>query len=183
MSDWRKMHRIYTDKEKEYLSNTELSSKEVSLLTNIPQSTIKAYRQRNNIYIERYKIPNDNVTMQQFITDYKSLQSESRMSKKYNVDHHTIADYVKRHHLEYLECKKHVLTDQEIQYILDEHDFQSSGSISKKLHIDIGTITAVWHRYGLKKTETRVYPINQTLFETIDSDYKAYLLGFIARNL
>lgn len=174
------MHRIYTDKEKEYLSNTKLSSKDVSLLTGISQSTIKAYRQRNNIYIEQYKISNDNATIQQFIKDYQLLKSESRMAKKYNVNHHTIADYVKRHNLEYLECKKHILTNQEIQYILDAHDSKSSKMIAEELHIHISTITALWHRYGLKKTERRKYPIDQTLFENIDSDYKAYLLGFIA---
>ena len=174
------MHRIYTDKEKEYLSNTKLSSKDVSLITGISQSTIRAYRQRNNIYTGRYKIPNDNATIQQFIKDYQLLKSESRMAKKYNVDHHTIADYVKRHHLEYLECKKHILTNQEIQYILDAHDSKSSKMIAEELHINMGTIIALWHRYGLKKTERRKYPIDQTLFENIDSDYKAYLLGFIA---
>ena len=56
----------------------------------------------------------------------------------------------------------------------------SSKELSKKYNCSISTITNLWGKYDLKNKIKHVYSLDENYFSKIDTDIKAYFLGFIA---
>lgn len=103
------------------------------------------------------------------------------MAKYFNVSHHTINNFAKRINFDDSLYKKKELSDDEIRYIIENYDKKSSSLISSELNITASTINGVWFRNDLRGKDKRVYYLmNEDYFENIDSQDKAYFLGFIA---
>lgn len=156
-----------------YISSVELSKK-----FGIPASSIRNFRERRGIKT-RGKL--SYISEEEFISNYNKLKSQQKMAELYNVDHHTIRDYSKKIGFDDSVYKKRVLTDDEVSYIIDNYEKKPSTVISNELGIKQATINEVWFRNGLHGKSNRVYTLeNENYFENIDSQDKAYFLGFIA---
>ena len=155
-----------------YISSTILSEE-----LNIPASTIRAYRNRNGVKTRSklcYVLP------EEFIRKYNELQSQEKMAKHYNVDHHVINNFCKNIGFDDSIYKRKKLTEDQIKYAIDNYDKKSSVELSKELNVTDSAIKGVWNRNKLTGKTNRVYYIlNENYFENIDSQDKAYFLGFI----
>lgn len=126
----------------------------------------------------KYKL--GQVTKEEFINNYNQLQSQQKMAEFYNVDRHTIGDFAKRFGIDESVYKRRYLTDQETEMIIDNYHNKSAQALSNELQATRSAIAGVWHRNGLTGKVNRIYYVNnEHYFETIDSQDKAYFLGFI----
>lgn len=115
-----------------------------------------------------------------FKNKYKELKSEKKMAEFYGVDRHVISDYCKKIDFDDSIYKRKKLTEKQIQYIVDNYNNKSEKIIAKELEITEYAVSGVWHRHNLKGKTRRVYSLlNEDYFEKINSQDKAYFLGFI----
>lgn len=126
-------------------------------------------------FIEKY-----NVNSQDFIEKYKELKSATKMGEYYHVDRHTINDYAHFIGFDYTLYAQHKLPADKIDYILQNYTLYTNKQLADKLNITESAVSSVLHRNQKLKNENRSYKIgNESYFENIDSQDKAYYLGFI----
>lgn len=154
-----------------------ISSEELSRELGIPASTIRAYRNRNGVKTKK-KLAY--VSKEEFIQKYQELKSQEKMAEYYKVNHHVINNFCKEIGFNDSVYKRKELTELQCEYIISCYDKKSSTEIAKELGVTNSAITGVWHRNNLSGKTKRVYHIlNENYFEDIDSQDKAYFLGFI----
>lgn len=76
--------------------------------------------------------------------------------------------------------KNGILTEEDVKYICDNYTILSSRELSEKYNCSISTITNLWKKHDLKNKIKHVYSLDENYFSKIDTDIKAYFLGFIA---
>lgn len=73
------------------------------------------------------------------------------------------------------------LTPEDKKEILEAYFTETSTSLAKKYNVSRGMITKLWYDAGLRGKESRTYKFeHQDFFSNIDSEGKAYFLGFFA---
>lgn len=102
------------------------------------------------------------------------------MARFYKVNHHTINDFSKKIGFDDSIYKKSVINKNQKDIIIKNYNQKSSTQLAKEMNLTPSAINGVWYRNGLKNKVNRKYLlINENYFENIDSQDKAYFLGFI----
>lgn len=100
-----------------------------------------------------------------------------KIAKKFNIHPATLNKHFKRMNLKYIPWLKEKERDQEI--IKDYLDGMNVKELSEKYNICESVICrTIYRRQKLNKRKRGLY-VNSLFFETIDSEIKAYLLGFL----
>jgi hypothetical protein len=73
-----------------------------------------------------------------------------------------------------------MFTDLQIRDIIDGHENNTAQELAQKYNCSIWAIKKIWYRRGVKGKNRRKYTIALDYFENIDTNAKAYFLGFIA---
>ena len=155
-----------------YKSSTILSRQ-----LNIPASTIRRFRNKHGI---KTKGKLSHVSKEEFISNYHKLKSQEKMAKFYNVDHHTINDFSKKIGFDDSIYKRTVINKNQEDIIIKNYNQKSSLQLAKEMNLTQSAINGIWYRNGLRNKVKRKYLLtNENYFENIDSQDKAYFLGFI----
>ena len=102
------------------------------------------------------------------------------MAEYYQVDRHTIRDFCIKINFDDSIYKKKKLTKQQIEYIIENYRSMSTKEIAEKIGVSKSAVGGVAHRYNLKSIKRRTYNLlNENYFHVIDSQDKAYFLGFV----
>ena len=158
------------------LNNPQKKATELAKELNIAVSTVRRYWRENGIYISKYFNPDKD----EFINKYLELKSRKAIQEYYNKDHHTIADYCKKIGFDETPYLKKKITKEEHQFIVDNYNNYSATELSEITGIGRDAISGIWFREKLRNKKSRTYYIhNEDYFEIIDSQEKAYFLGFI----
>lgn len=170
--------REYTDEQIELITKTPyVSSTILSKQLGIPASSIRGFRNRQGIKT-RCKL--GYVSKEEFIANYEKLQSEQKMAKLYNVNRHAINNYSKLIGFDDSIYKRKSLTNEQIKYIVDNYNNKSHITLAEELNVAPSAVRGVWHRNTLTGKTRRTYTLsNEDYFSKIDSQDKAYFLGFI----
>lgn len=127
------------------------------------------------------KLPEDKVN--QLIQDYKEGMLHKELAKKYGVHDNSISGILKRRGID---CSRRKLISEETQqYIIQQYTvaLRASPSIAAELQIDGGTVCRILRRHNIvlrpSEDNKRTYLIPQRYFQTIDTEEKAYFLGFL----
>lgn len=155
-----------------YKSSTVLSKQ-----LNIPASTIRRFRNKHGI---KTKEKLSYISKEEFVSNYHKLKSQEKMAEFYNVDHHTINNFSKKIGFDDSIYKKAVISKNQKDIIIRNYNQKSSTQLAKEMDLKSSTVSGVWYRNKLRNKPRRVYSlINENYFENIDSQDKAYFLGFI----
>ena len=170
--------REYTEEQvKEILKRPYQSSVVLSQKLNIPASTIRRFRTQQGIYT---KGKLSGISKDSFIAKYEELKSQQKMAEYYQVDRHTIRDFCIKINFDDSIYKKKKLTKQQIEYIIENYRSMSTKEIAEKIGVSKSAVGGVAHRYNLKSIKRRTYNLlNENYFHVIDSQDKAYFLGFV----
>ncbi|MCM1219537.1 MAG: hypothetical protein NC548_34080 [Lachnospiraceae bacterium] len=106
------------------------------------------------------------------------------MAKIYGVSAISIRRHAKKIGYDFTKVtkKEPKLSSQDKQEILEAYNSQTTSTeLAKKYGVARGMITKLWYDHDLKGKERRIYLFeHQDFFETINTEEKAYLLGFLA---
>lgn len=149
------------------------TAKELSIKYDINANTIKSIWNRNNCKNKNLFSPNE----QEFIKYYLSHEIKETASY-FSRDRHTIVKYAKT--IGIYQKKKPVLTQEQEDEIKQSYYTSTSSELSEKYNVSTSKIAQVWTKAGLKGKDPRVYHLDETFFDKIDTDEKAYWTGFIA---
>lgn len=121
-------------------------------------------------------------TPEEFIQKYKELKNTDKMAVFYKVSATSIRNHAKKIGFDIKSLKPGKLSNEDKQKILDAYYDKTSTELAKEFEVSRGMITKLWLDHGLTgKDKSRVYYFkNQDYFNIIDTDQKAYFLGFIA---
>ena len=119
-----------------------------------------------------------NPPINEFISVYEKLKSSVKVGEYYGVDHHTIIDFAKRNNYNYR--IRDIITEEQKEYIINNYEVKTSEQLSHELGINSNTIYGIWTRNGLNGKQRRIYSINEHILDNIDTEEKAYFLGFFA---
>lgn len=159
-----------------YQSSTKLSKE-----LNIPASTIRGYRNKNNVFTKNIFIPPPN---EEFIALYEQLKSSRAVARYYNTNHKTVLEHAHKigYEPEQFDCRnirKTLLDDEQIQEIIDSYDVKTSTYLANKFKVSNNLIAKIWKENNKIDKLRNKYSINHDYFSIIDSPQKAYFLGFI----
>jgi hypothetical protein len=141
----------------------------------IPASSVRNIRNKNNVFMGKRKFK---PSKEEFVKIYNELQSSVKVGKYFGVDHHTIIDYAKLIGYDYK--VRDEISDDIKQYVIDNYNNNSSTKLSEEIGIKQSTINGIWFRNGLRGKPRRVYSLDETTLDNIDTEEKAYFLGFFS---
>ena len=117
---------------------------------------------------------------------YKTGITIKDISIKLNINNHIISKILKENNIKINQYNKEIDIDKNIQKeIIEMYSKQNiSGiQISKKVNLSIYTIYKILKNNNIHirndKEKNLIYKVNENYFEKIDSEHKAYWLGFI----
>lgn len=143
----------------------------------IPASTIRRIRrEKGQDRSKKGKIfsPDINEFMEMY-DHYNGIIS--RVAEYYGVDRHKVAEYAREIGIK--TDRKLGITDAEKDKIVSMYNSMSAKKVAEIYGVSESYISALWSRRGLAGKEIRVYKIDQSVFDEIDSELKAYFLGFL----
>lgn len=170
--------RKYSEGEIKKIVESVLGSCELSELMHIPASTIRRIRrEKGQDRSKKGKIfsPDINEFMEMY-DHYNGIIS--RVAEYYGVDRHKVAEYARGIGIK--TDRKLGITDAEKDKIVSMYNSMSAKKVAEIYGVSESYISALWSRRGLTGKEIRVYKIDQSVFDEIDSELKAYFLGFFA---
>ena len=144
-------------------------------MLDMPASTVRSIRNKNGVFVGKKKFK---PSIEEFISVYDELQSSVKVGDYYGVGHHTVIKFAKD--IGYDTKYRREVTAKEREYIINNYDKKTSTHLSKELGIKPATICAIWRKAALKGKQKRVYIINENVLDKIDTEEKAYFLGFFA---
>lgn len=117
-------------------------------------------------------------TDEEFAKNYDRLKSSREMAKLYNCHKTSILNHAKE--IGYV-CKtrEYKLSEQDKKEILEKYETETSSKLCKQYNVPRGMITKLWWDNNLSGKRKWTYPFNEDYFEEIDSEEKAYWLGFL----
>lgn len=155
---------------KQYYTHT---AKELGEKYKIKPNTIKGIWQRNGYTGKKLFSPD----VEEFTKLYNSLSIEE-IASFYKKNRHTITNFAKR--IGIYQKKEKILTPEEEQEILNSYYTTTSTELAKKYNVSTSKISQLWTQAGLRGKTNRTYYLDENYFENIDTDDKAYWVGFIA---
>lgn len=121
----------------------------------------------------------DEESQARIIEDYKRLRKFSSVAKKWRIDARTIGDFIKTHGNGLIPSPTNVTPEIE-DVIVELHSKKIRlYKIQKIVGIPYKKILNIIKSRGLELVGNRWYEYNESFFDTIDSEEKAYWLGFI----
>lgn len=160
--------------EKEILNQYYTSTaKDLGEKYGINPNTVKSVWQRNG-YTGKHAFSPD---IEEFTKKYNSLSVED-IAAFYKKDRHTITNFAKK--IGIYKKPERILTSKQEQEIIDKYYYMTSTELAQKYNVSISKIAQIWMQAGLSGKTNRTYYLNEDYFENIDSDEKAYWVGFIA---
>ena len=100
------------------------------------------------------------------------------MAQKYGCDKNTILKYAKE--IGYKNQLTATLDENQKKEIISQYNIKTSVELAKEYNVSRGQITKLWYDNDLIGKDKHTYPFDYKYFERIDSDDKAYFLGFLA---
>lgn len=116
-------------------------------------------------------------TKEDFINNYNRLRSSRKMAEFYNCSKSTILKYAKKIGYKNQFGK---LNDVQKEEIISQYNSKTSTELAQIYGVSRGQITKIWYDNNLYGKDTHTYPFDYNYFEKIDSNDKAYFLGFLA---
>ena len=110
-------------------------------------------------------------------TDYYLSHSVQETAEYYKKDRHTITRFAQKIEI-YTDEKK--LTSEQKDEIVNKYYDYTAKELSQEYNVSESYISQIWMKAGLKGKSNRQYQLNETFFDVIDTDEKAYWAGFIA---
>lgn len=126
----------------------------------------------------------------QILNDVKQGKTSFvQIGKKYNVSNGTIVNQLKKNipeeYIKYSKERIFNVTEEQCKYLFEKYKNGTSlREIGKEVHKDKGTIKKILLKHGYNIEETKRYGrisdynIDESFFENIDTEEKAYWLGF-----
>lgn len=117
-------------------------------------------------------------TNEEFIKNYDELKSSRKMAALYDCTKTSILQHAKK--IGY-KCKTRIykLSEQDKKDIINKYETSSSSDLCEQYNVPRGMITKLWYDNNLSGKRRWTYPFNENYFENIDSEDKAYWLGFL----
>jgi Mor family transcriptional regulator len=150
---------------------------------NINETTVYDALRRNNIILQRDKdiLKSRNINI---CNSYKEGLTIHAISQKYNISITTTRDVLTNKNL--FKPKKIAVIDNATRLSI-VNDFisitQNTSELAKKYNISPTTVCNILHNNGFKtnfyKTCAKKYDINETFFDNINTEEKAYILGLL----
>lgn len=151
----------------------DATAPELSKKYNINPSTIRAIWRRNGCIGKNNFNPNE----EEFIRIYNS-NTIQETANYYQRNRHTIVR--KAQSLGIYHKPKPVLTKEQEQEIIEQYESKTSTELAKEYNVSKSKIVQVWSKANLKGKDAYIYHYDKNFFDKIDSDEKAYWVGFIA---
>lgn len=168
------VRKISKELEKEIVNRYYLNTaSELGEEYHINPNTIKGIWNRNGCSGKRNFTPDK----EEFIKLYNS-HSIMEIANYYQIDRHTVVRYAKK--IGIYKPKQRLLTKEQEQEIIDQYNYTTSTELAKRYNVSTSKINQVWSQAGLKGKTSRIYYLDENFFENIDTDEKAYWVGFIA---
>lgn len=149
------------------------TAKELGEKYGIKPNTVKGIWQRNGYSGKNTFSPD----IEEFTKKYETMSTKD-VAEFYHRDRHTICNFAKKIGI-YKKSEK-LLPEEQEQKIADQYYSASSTDLAKKYGVSTSKVCQIWREAGLKGKVNRTYYLNESYFENIDSDDKAYWVGFIA---
>lgn len=154
-----------------------MSQSQITKELNLGGGTVSKYLKLNNINTSYIK---DKVG-QQIIEKYLNGSSMNQLGKEYGYKPETISKYLKNHNVEIRSPFKFNLKQKE-QICEDYICGMSEEKLAYKYDSNRTTIRNVLKELDVRRrdnSEYRTYALNENYFHVIDSQNKAYILGFL----
>jgi hypothetical protein len=116
-----------------------------------------------------------------FTADYLTLKSSRKMAEIYGCDKKTIIKHVRELGIEPNKINRgYKLSEKDKEEIICAYEKESSTELADRYGVSRGMITKLWYDHNLIGKTRRFYMLkNEDFFSVIDTDEKAYWLGFI----
>lgn len=118
---------------------------------------------------------------EEFIAKYSELKSSIKLAKHYNCSKASVLNHAKEIGFNLKSIPKdYKLSDKAKIDIISSYETHSSVELAQKYNVSRGMITKIWYDNGLSGKQRRIYNLgNEDFFHTIDTEEKAYWLGFL----
>ena len=117
----------------------------------------------------------------EFIAKYTELKSSRKMAQVYKCDKQSVLAHAKSigFNVNNLD-RQYKLSTADKANIINSYNTKSSNELAAEYNVSRGMITKLWYDAQLNGKEHRLYKLeHQDFFSAIDTDEKAYWLGFI----
>jgi intein/homing endonuclease len=118
---------------------------------------------------------------EEFIAKYTELKSSRKMAEVYKCDKSSVLNHAKEIEFNPNSInREYKLSMDDKANIVNAYYTKSSQELADEYNVTRGMITKLWYDAGLNGKEVRTYKIDhQDFFSVIDTEEKAYWLGFI----
>lgn len=118
---------------------------------------------------------------EKFIAKYIELKSSIKLAKFYNCSKTSVLNHAKEIGLDLkLIPKDYKLSAEAKADIVLSYETHSSSELAQKYNVSRGMITKLWYDNDLIGKQRRIYALrNEDFFHIIDTEEKAYWLGFL----
>lgn len=158
------------------LEHREMSNRELATELDLSYSTVRSIRRR--LGCKQIKEIN-NIKDEDIIKLYNECKSVTTVGDILNIDRHRVSKILNSYGIK--TSKKYYLNKEEIDEICAMYWTYSSTELSKIYNVSVSLINSIWNKNRLYGKSNRIYHLdNERYFENIDTDIKAYFLGFIA---
>lgn len=158
------------------LEHREMSNRELATELDLPYSTVRNIRRR--LGCKQIKEIN-NIKDEDVIKLYNECGSVTTVGDILNIDRHHVSKILNSYGIK--TSKKYYLNKEEIDEICAMYWTRSANELCKIYNVSQSLIHSIWMKNGLHGKDNRTYHLdNERYFENIDTDTKAYFLGFIA---
>lgn len=111
------------------------------------------------------------------VTDYKNNNSVGYISEKYKIHKNTIYSILKNKDIKE---RNHKISEYIVNKIIEDYNNSIPiKDISMKYNVHLNSVHRVLKRNNIKRNRLRRHNINENFFDSIDSQEKAYFLGFL----
>lgn len=124
-----------------------------------------------------------NQNIQEIISLYQSGMSPKDIGEKFGIYNNSVTRILRKKGIERNQAAEKV-NEENVKYIIEQYkNGKSTIELSKELNIADSTVSRILNRNKVDirplEVSTRTFKINDSFFETIDSEEKAYFLGLL----
>lgn len=180
LSNKNKKKRL-TQEEIDLILSSDKNSYELSKEMNRPASTIRRYRQQNNI--NRHKLLSDlsSREVEEIIQMYNLGYSAKIIGEKKGWSKTSMLKLLNDNGID--TTVKPLLTEEQHRFIVENYHNFSAATLAKQFNVSASYVAALWRKNdlsGKKAGAVRTYSLNEDYFKKLDSPDKAYFLGWLS---
>ena len=154
-----------------------MSQKEIAKELDLCDGTVSKYLKLNDVDTSYIK----NEIGDELIAKYLSGKTLNELHEEYGFKSDTISKYLRNHGVEIRSPFKFNSEEKEA-ICIDYEDGMTEKKLAIKYNSNRTTIRNVLKEYGIKRrgsSEYRIYSLNESYFDEINTPNKAYILGFL----